>query len=312
MVELTHFERELVRIAKELYSVDIDFTIYEGTDRLESAYVDLVTRHKAKQFGLLYGHHVTIPIPAAAERALLDLPIVQGLSVLASYVRIIEPTLRVSATNLGNTVCFHFGLVGGYRFMAESIAVIVYRLVRRYYPGYEQHLYFEFPFQQPSYIREYHHRLGTKIRFNRASMMVELSDCTSTLATLSNIDDKLYVTQLQQQLHYADNHTTTTALVLSFLAVCQFTTPSKTEAAQTLGISERTLSRRLASENTSYRELVATEHFARARQLLRYTRLTQTDIATVLGYDNCANFRRAYQRWAGYHASKERNQQLTL
>ena len=97
-----------------------------------------------------------------------------------------------------------------------------------------------------------------------------------------------------------------TALVLSYLAVNQFQTPTKQQVAIDFGLSERTLSRKLASEHTNYRELVATEHFGRARQLLLHTRLTQTEIASVLGYENCANFRRAYKRWSKHSPSEER------
>lgn len=69
--------------------------------------------------------------------------------------------------------------------------------------------------------------------------------------------------------------------------------------AQTLGLSERTLQRRLTEAGTSYRELV---DVVRADLALRYVQRTDLGIAFVanlLGYDNQPAFSRAFRRWHG-------------
>jgi AraC-like DNA-binding protein len=62
------------------------------------------------------------------------------------------------------------------------------------------------------------------------------------------------------------------------------------------GLSERTLRRRLRDEQTSYRTLLDEVRLELARTYLETTALPVGEIATLLGYDDAANFRRAFRR----------------
>lgn len=75
--------------------------------------------------------------------------------------------------------------------------------------------------------------------------------------------------------------------------------PSMVEVAEQLGMSERTLRRRLQELGTDYqREIDAVRHHL-ALQLLENPEVTVEQMAAVLGYSEAVSFRRAFQRWTG-------------
>jgi AraC-like DNA-binding protein len=71
------------------------------------------------------------------------------------------------------------------------------------------------------------------------------------------------------------------------------------ECADLIGMSERTLQRRLAAHETSYNDLQDQTRFDVAKQLLSNHSTGISDICYELGYANPANFTRAFKRWAG-------------
>jgi len=69
--------------------------------------------------------------------------------------------------------------------------------------------------------------------------------------------------------------------------------------ADELSMNPRTLRRRLETEGTSYRELLAQVRQRLAIEYLRKTSMTTEEIASRLGYSDAANFRHAFVRWTG-------------
>jgi AraC-like DNA-binding protein len=79
-------------------------------------------------------------------------------------------------------------------------------------------------------------------------------------------------------------------------------------AAELAGTSVRTLQRRLRQHNTSYSELIQQTRFAIASKLLRDTDERIVDIALDLGYQDPANFARAFRQLTGVSPSEYRRQ----
>ncbi|WP_152224735.1 AraC family transcriptional regulator [Pseudomonas sp. SCB32] len=71
------------------------------------------------------------------------------------------------------------------------------------------------------------------------------------------------------------------------------------EVAGRLGLSERTLQRRLAEEGQSLQTLNDGIKQRLAERLLRESRMDLQEIAQCLGYAEAASFSRAFQRWTG-------------
>lgn len=69
--------------------------------------------------------------------------------------------------------------------------------------------------------------------------------------------------------------------------------------ARRLGVSSRTLQRRLRGEGTNFKAVVDATRERLARHYLRRTQLSSTEIAYLLGFDEATSFFRAFQRWTG-------------
>jgi len=70
-------------------------------------------------------------------------------------------------------------------------------------------------------------------------------------------------------------------------------------AAGAVGMSVRSLQRRLAESGVTFKGIMADERFAAAAKLLRGGYAKILDIALDLGYSDHAHFTRAFHRWAG-------------
>jgi len=75
-------------------------------------------------------------------------------------------------------------------------------------------------------------------------------------------------------------------------------TSSAEDVARLFGMHERTLRKRLRAEKTSLHRLVSQTRFELAQQLLKYTRLPTSEIATALRYADLSTFSRAFKSWA--------------
>jgi AraC-like DNA-binding protein len=73
--------------------------------------------------------------------------------------------------------------------------------------------------------------------------------------------------------------------------------------AQRLGMSSRTLRRKLLMEGTSYQHLLDGVRHRLATDYLSTTRLNTEDVAAALGFSDAANFRQAFKRWTGRRPS---------
>ena len=71
------------------------------------------------------------------------------------------------------------------------------------------------------------------------------------------------------------------------------------EVADAVGLSARTLQRRLADAGTSLREVVDEARHEQALEELAKDDATITDIAFLLGFSETSAFDRAFRRWTG-------------
>lgn len=75
--------------------------------------------------------------------------------------------------------------------------------------------------------------------------------------------------------------------------------PRQVDMARALGLSSRSLHRRLGERGRSYRRLLGEVRAGVAAYRLRYSRDPVSSIASDLGYQDTANFGRACRRWFG-------------
>lgn len=86
--------------------------------------------------------------------------------------------------------------------------------------------------------------------------------------------------------------------------------PRRQDVAARLGLTDRTLQRRLSAEGTSFQQLLDDTRRELARQHLHDHRLALTQVAGLLGFVDQSNFFRACKRWFGMSPSQFRAQPM--
>ncbi len=84
---------------------------------------------------------------------------------------------------------------------------------------------------------------------------------------------------------------------------------SVSDVARDLGMSARTLARRLEDANTTYQTVLSNFRRAMADRYLKNSDMSQSEIAFLLGYSDVSSFASAFKRWTG-QSPGERRQSL--
>lgn len=74
---------------------------------------------------------------------------------------------------------------------------------------------------------------------------------------------------------------------------------SEAEVAELLSLSARTMRRRLATQGTTFRQLLEDVRYEVSRQLLAGSQLSVSEIGDIMGYANVTAFTRSFGRWTG-------------
>jgi AraC-like DNA-binding protein len=85
--------------------------------------------------------------------------------------------------------------------------------------------------------------------------------------------------------------------------------PDKEQLAKSMGISSRTLQRKLQKEESSYQEVLNQVRYQLAREYLLQTELTISDVAYLLGFTDPSPFHRLFKQWEGKTPGQYRDEQ---
>ncbi len=157
------------------------------------------------------------------------------------------------------------------------------------------------PYARPSYDAEYERIFDAVVEFDRPHARLEFScaclDRVQPHRDLEMHDTLRHRIESQQrrvlsQLTFAEQ---TEAVVRAALPHAL----SMKEAARELEVSERSLRRRLAADNTTYSEVLDRVRRETVETLLSSGRRGTKEVAGALGYTNVSAFYRAFRRWTG-------------
>ncbi len=82
--------------------------------------------------------------------------------------------------------------------------------------------------------------------------------------------------------------------------------------AKTLGLSERTLTRKLAGEGATYEQVVDQLRQSLALEYMKEQGASLSQMAWLLGYEGSTSFNHAFRRWTGRSPSEVRNEKRRL
>lgn len=155
-----------------------------------------------------------------------------------------------------------------------------------------------FAFQAPQYSSLYEAFFPCPVRFNQEQNRIILP--TADLNISSRLADiqvqRLAARQCEELLKQWQERQKLSGQIRLMLGRAKGRFPGFEQVADELSLSPRTLRRRLADEGTSYQELLESWREDMAHQYLLTTHLSVQQIGYLLGYNDPANFGRAFRK----------------
>lgn len=261
---------------------------------------------KEPAIALYYGQRVSISSLGTLGFALMSCTdIASVLRLLIRYHPILTSELSWELCDEARGVTlraqFHSGNRDQQRLLIESHfssinAIGTYFLNRPMF-GVELHL----NYPAPEYADIYRQVFAVPVLFDQANCQLlmnnELLDFKLTTANPGS--QVFFRQQCELMLSELNAEENIAAEVRRLLMHASGNFPDITQVASALFMSERTLRRRLQAEGISFRRVFDEVRNVLAQEYLTATAITVAEIADLLGYTECANFRRAFVRWNG-------------
>lgn len=159
----------------------------------------------------------------------------------------------------------------------------------------------ELAFDEPPYFRRFAHFTPGTVRFNRPANQLVFPRSTLDLPLLmaDPASQRVARERCVQALKALGHTGHLLTRVRALIPRRDRGTRSLGEVAAQVGMSERSLKRRLAEHGTSFTRLVDEHRRDTAMLLLSSDDLPIEAVADRVGYSDAANFTRAFRRWTG-------------
>jgi AraC-like DNA-binding protein len=240
----------------------------------------------------------------------------EALELVERYLKIVNEAMHLKLIHAPKCVDVEVRLVGLSRHtfqqgMEFSIAVILKGL-REITGRNIRPLQTTFIHVRNSNLRQFERFFGCPVIFGAASDQLTFSKETIALPLVTR--DPYLLETLQPFCDDAakQRHTAPGTLRASVENELQKSLSQgsklKKDVAKSLGLSVRTLSRRLAEEGTAYDEVVDQLRRSLALQYIRDPSISLAEMTWLLGYERTTSFNHAFKRWMGHSPSATRQQ----
>lgn len=166
----------------------------------------------------------------------------------------------------------------------------------------------EFNYSPPAHSAKYAELLRCQPEFNRP--FTQLSMPKAALAQPNLFSNReaaeLCALRCEQLADKWDDASETVAALRTLLVRCAGNYPSLDGSAANLGMSGRSLRRRLAEAGLTYQRVLDDSRAELAGDYLRETSFSIEEIAGLLGFSEPTNFSKAFRKWTGMSASEFR------
>ena len=282
-------------------------------DQFETLLIQALRLTSSPDLLLRYGQEISLATLGVLGYAFLCCANLRELlELLLRYHRLLSPECDIRYAEEGSLVriTLHKGLLG--RKVKSVDSEIFFSAASKVFESLfnpsSLQLHVEFSHAEPLYQSAYHEVFGSSVKFNAPSNSlycsaelldeeIHFADPTMKViyqqqcdAMLARLDQGRYSVRVQQLLLERPGHF-----------------PGIELAADSMKIGSRTLRRRLAGENTTYKQLVQDVRCQLAEEYLRDSPLSIQEIADMLDYSDVANFRRAFIAWKGMSPAHFRN-----
>jgi AraC-like DNA-binding protein len=237
------------------------------------------------------------------------------MALFARYFRIVNEAVRLKLTRMPEGAAIEVEFVGlrrhEVRQNAEFGIAALLKALREMAGRSIRPTRAAFVHARHSELREFERFFGCPVEFG-SSDLLEFSN-NALAAPLATADPKL-LAALQPFCDMAAKERSTAAGTLRAAVENQVEKllphgkAKKQAIAKALGMSTRTLSRKLDGEGTTYDEVVDQMRRSLALQYIRDPGISLSQIAWLLGYEEATSFNHAFKRWTGSSPSAVRNE----
>lgn len=164
--------------------------------------------------------------------------------------------------------------------------------------------------QDPALLANYQEKFGCEVLFDKPSSGLRIREDKLDIP-LPQANEQLlnmlleHATRLLAEITQNQRVTDQVKNLLRLLLKQQ--TPSSEVIAEKLGISSRTLQRKLGEEGTQYKDVLNELRLELALYFLKNTELSLESIAYELGYGEARSFYRSFKQWTGRTAGSYRS-----
>jgi AraC-like DNA-binding protein len=266
---------------------------------------DCARLSNCEHFGLILGSrhdHRSLGAPGLWMQNAPDLE-----TALAGFVALQRGNSRGASVYLhryGDTVVFGYGIYErgavAYEQAYALIAALIFNMVQALTGGVAQIAEVLFSFRRPSESKSYSELFGVPIRFDQpeTGLVLPMSALSAPIPG-ARPEEMKRLKRLAASMAPASHRVWTDRVRHALRPLLLRNEPTSASAAAHLSVNVRTLSRRLASEGTSFQEILDDVRYAMARELLAVTDMPIGDIAAALCYSAHGPFIDAFRRWSG-------------
>lgn len=291
-----------IGIARAFFDDEENVLSYLDGSRLLQRSVEMTgVRH----FGLLIGQANTLSALGAVGFLMRASPTVgHALAILAEYFRVHDQGGQVAAEARGQIAMLSYRIkapvaqaVDQIYMLAAASACNFLRELRA--PDWRP-IEVQLPFRRPADVRPLQDVLAARLAFNAEQMNVVFpaSDLAKPVATA----DPVLYRMMAERVSLLESRLSQDLVqrVRDLLQTLIFLPEaSGAVVANRIGLSLRTLKRRLQERGTSLQAIRDDVRAEAACQLLQHTDKSAGDIAFILGYAEASAFTRAFRRWRG-------------
>lgn len=269
---------------------------------------------KEPAMGLLVGERLRVNTHGMlGYAAMISGTLRQAMDLLERFIGVRTTLVAVHHEIHGDDIELHFvpthDLGEIEAAVLEAIVLTIKNLMDHMTMGQCQVTRVCFTMPQPDYAELARDMFKTDVRYGQAwagfALPLRVIDQPLSTADPASFEEAARI--CQRELDKRTEQAGMTARVRRLMLETQGGFPSLQVTARLFHLTPRTLHRRLLDEGTSYHDILEEVRHMLAVQHLRNRDLPIQEIAYVLGYNDQANFRRAFKRWEGVAPSAWRD-----
>jgi AraC-like DNA-binding protein len=297
--------KRLEEVDGRLQQTEYDSLVERALDFTGDGALGLRMGVAAKSLSYSLPVHVVFQAPSLRE----------GLKVAAQYYRLFTDErpwiIEEGAQAVSIKVTGATGSPRCRRFGAEVAVSAIHRMIQHFAPlARPQFAAFEFP--APSHRSEYTLVFGGRERFEQPFTGIVIDPAVMD-ERQSNRDDELHALlqgQAAKRLAELDRAASYAAKVREYVTTIPERAHDTASIARALGISPRSLRRRLFEEGVTFRDVVERALASLATRLLVDEGKTIQEAANVMSFSEPSAFCRAFKRWTGSTPTQYQSAQM--